>query len=242
MDKINLEVTSRTEVGKQNQALRKSGSVPAIAYGRGVDPLKLKVDAKSVEKAYHKAGTSRIINLKIDDQPAKNALFAEVQLNPRTDALSHIDFYLVRMDEKIRTEVPLHFVGESSLIYQDNGTLLKNLEVLEIEALPGDLPENFEVDISVLDEFEKPIHVSDLTIPQGVEVLVDPEELVAKIEAPRSEEEIEADLAEPIEEIMPESEQGAPAEGEDEVVVEESGGNRDREPKEAQKAEKPDES
>ncbi len=196
MEKILLAVSARAETGKRVRALRRAGDVPAVAYGHGTEPLKIKTTGRELERAYQQAGTSRILSLQIDGEPAKNVLFQEVQFHPLTGKLVHADFYLVRMDEKIKTEIPLHFVGESVAVYQEGGTLLKNLEALEIEALPGDLPENFEVDIAVLDDFEKVIHVSDLVIPSGVEVLTPSEELIAKVEPPKTDEQLEEELAE----------------------------------------------
>lgn len=202
MDKIILQADTRDETGKKNRQLRAAGQVPAVVYGHGTKAQAIKIDGKSLEKVYAIAGGNKIINLKLDDK-AKNVLFQDVQHDGRTGAILHADLYVVRMDEKIKTEVPLHFVGESTAVYQQEGTLVKNLETLEIEALPGDLPESIEVDIAVLDDFDKAIHVSDLVIPANVELLTDVEELVAKVDPPRSDEEL-AELEEEIVEDLPE--------------------------------------
>lgn len=205
-DKIVLPLATREEKGKAAKAIRKQGLIPAIMYGNKVEPVAVSVDAKAVEKAFAKVGGSQLVGLKLDEARSRNALIHEVQTHPRTGALTHVDFYLVRMDEKLKTEVPLHFVGESTAVYQDEGTLLKGMDVVEIEALPGNLPEAIEVDISVLDDFEKSIHVSDLNVPEGVEILAEATELVAKVEPPRSEEEM-AELDAEITEELPESAQ-----------------------------------
>jgi large subunit ribosomal protein L25 len=121
------------------------------------------------------------------------------------------------MDEKLKAEIPLHFVGESTAVYQQEGSLIQPIQTVEVEALPADLPESIEVDISVLDDFEKTITVGDLTVPANVEMMTPAEELVAKVEPPRSDEELEA-LEEEIDEQaeMPEG-----AVEDQEVVVEE---------------------
>lgn len=201
MEKIILPVKSRKELGKKAQQLRRAGIIPAVIYGHQTKSQPIEIDAKMAEKIYAQAGENKILTIEIDDEKAKNGLFYGVQHDPLTGHLTHADLFVVRMDEKIETEVPLHFVGESTAVYQDGGTLLKNLETLEIEALPGDLPESIEVDISVLDDFEKAIHVRDLKIPDGVELKTDLEELVVRVEEPRSDEELAELDAEVVEEL-----------------------------------------
>jgi large subunit ribosomal protein L25 len=221
MEKIVLEAKSREEVGKDSRKLHYQGQVVGVVYGRGQKSTPVKLERKQLEHVYWQAGTNKIVSLKLDGRQ-KNALFHDVQRDPRTGTILHVDLYTVRMDEKIKTEVPLHFVGESTAVYQQEGTLVKNLETVEVEALPADLPESIEVDISVLDDFEKTIHVSDLAIPADVELLTDTEELVVKVEAPRSDDEL-AELEEAPVEALPEG-----VEEETTVVEEESGGNKDQ--------------
>ena len=203
MEKIILNVKTREEKRKAAAKLRAQGQTPAVVYGHGEATEAITADSKELTKIFADAGYNKIIGLKIDGSRLKNVLIHEVQEDPQRGQLIHADFYLVKMNEKLETEVPLHFVGESTAVYQQEGTLIKNLEVLEIRALPGDLPESIEVDISILDDFEKSIHVSDLVAPAGVEFLTDTEELVAKVEAPRSDEEL-AKLDEEIKEELPE--------------------------------------
>ncbi len=224
MDKIILTATKREELGKKNRALREAGQVPAIVYGHGEKPRSIKVDARLMDKTFAKAGGNKIIGLKVDEGKDENVLIHEIQQDGRTGAILHADLYLVKMDEKIRTEIPLHFIGESTAVYQLEGTLVKNLEEVEVEALPGDLPESIEVDISILDDFEKSIHVSDLKIPANVELLAEAEDLVARVEPPRSEEEL-AELDAEVEETLPEGVAEEPTEGQ------EGESDTDKEPK-----------
>ena len=221
MDKLVLEADKRAIVGKAVKKLRAEGKLPVVAYGHGYDPQPLEVDAKAAEKVYHAAGSSKIISLKIDDGRARNALIKDAQTDPRTGSLVHADLYLVRMDEEMKAEVPLHFVGETPLVYQQEGTLVKGLETVEIECLPANLPENFEVDISVLDEFDKTITLADLKLPEGVKFTTEEPEgiLVAKIDPPRSDEELaelDAELVEELPEGVAEEPEGEAAEGEGE--------------------------
>jgi large subunit ribosomal protein L25 len=153
MEKLTLDAVQRTVRGKKNASLREQGKVPAVAYGHGSKPETLIIESKIIERLYSQAGGNKIIDLKVGEEKTKSVLIHEVQQDGRTGAIIHADFYIVRMDELLRAEVPLHFVGESTAVYQGEGTLMKNLEVLEVECLPGNLPESFEVDISILDDF-----------------------------------------------------------------------------------------
>ena len=191
-DKPTITLEPRDKVGsKQNHKLRAEGRTPGVVYGHGAEAQTVAADSRELDKLYAVAGGSKIIGLKVGDARAKNALIHDVQKDARTGSLIHADFYLVRMDEKIKTEIPLHFVGESTAVYQQEGTMIQPLQAVEIEALPADLPESFEVDISVLDDFDKTITVADLKAPEGVEILTPAEELIAKVEPPRSDEELE---------------------------------------------------
>ncbi len=225
MEKLTLAVTTRTERGKKNAQLRAEGKIPATAYGHDHVAQSLVVDSRVIERIYDQAGGNKIIELKVDGTKAENVLIQDVQRNPLNDAIIHADFYVVNMNEVLTAEVPLHFVGESTAVYQDEGVLLKNLEAIEVECLPGDLPESIEVDISVLDDFEKTITVADLKIPAGVKLLVEEPEtiLVVRVEPPRSD----AEMAELDEELKDELPEGV-AEELPIVVSEENEGDKDR--------------
>jgi len=130
----------------------------------------------------------------------------------------------VRMDEVLTAEIPLHFTGEADAVFKGEGTLVKNLEMVEVECLPSDLPEALEVDISPLDDFEKTLTLADLKIPAGVKLTEeDLETIIAKVEPPRTEAEME-ELDEAVEEELPEGAQ----EEEPVVVSEENEGDKDR--------------
>lgn len=204
MDKILLEADHRTVHGKKNAQLRAEGKVPAVAYGHGAKPQSIVLEGKVLEQVYRHAGGNKIVSLKIGDSAAKSVLFHEVQRDNLRGGLTHVDFYVVRMDELLKAEIPFHFTGESVAVYQQEGTLMKNLESIEVECLPGDLPESIEVNIAVLDDFEKTITLADLAVPKGVKFLIeDTDTLVAKVEPPRSDEEM-AELDEAIGDAVPE--------------------------------------
>lgn len=193
MLELQISATIRDKFGKQNNALRKSGTIPAVLYGHGAENTSLSINLKEFSKIYKQAGESTIINLNIEKDgkvEQRPVLIHDVDFEPVTDVLRHADFYVVKMDEVITATIPLVFVGESSAVKAMNGILLKNLHEIEIEALPKDLPHEIKVDISFIDSFDKYIHVKDLNLPTGVKVKGDPEEVIALVKPPRTEEEL----------------------------------------------------
>jgi len=224
MEKIELVASKRTASGKKNRILRAAGKVPAVVYGRGVKSEPLELDAKVIERVYRHAGGNKIVALKVGEGRARNVLIHDVQVGRAQGELTHVDFYVVRMDEVLTAEIPLHFTGEADAVFKGEGTLVKNLEMVEVECLPSDLPEALEVDISPLDDFEKTLTLADLKIPAGVKLTEeDLETIIAKVEPPRTEAEME-ELDEAVEEELPEGAQ----EEEPVVVSEENEGDKDR--------------
>src|SRR5689334_9427586 len=140
MEKIELAATKRTQLGKKARALRAEGKIPAVLYGRGVKTEALELDHKIMSRVYSQAGGNQIVALKIGEGRAKNVLIHDVQREAARGELTHVDFYVVRMDEVIRTSIPLRYSGEATAVYQMEGHLIQNLNTVEVEALPGDLP------------------------------------------------------------------------------------------------------
>jgi large subunit ribosomal protein L25 len=176
--------------------IRTSGHVPAVVYGHGGENQQIQVPARAFGKILSQAGQTSLVDLQVGEEH-HNVLIREVQLHPLRDNVTHVDFYRVRLDEKVKADVPLTVIGESIAVKDLGGVLVRNLDTLEIEALPQDLPHEIEVDISSLSNFEAAIHVSDLNIPSGVTVLQDAGDVVALVQPPRSEEEI-AELSEAV--------------------------------------------
>lgn len=185
---------------KKTRGSRPLGTIPAIVYGKGKSNQMLYVESQEFDKVFRRAGSSTIIGLDIEGE-GKKVLVQDVSHHPVKDKIIHIDFYEVSMKEKMTAYVPVVFVGESAAIIDKNGTLITNKDEIEVECLPADLPQKIEVDISVLDDFEKAIHVSDLVLSDKVEVKEDLEEVVATVEPPRTEAEM-AELDEPIAEVV----------------------------------------
>lgn len=199
---MELNVQIREILGKKVKALREQGLIPAELYGHGLDNFHLSVPRKEFSKLFKEAGESTIIKLKVESEKGKdknefNVLVHDIDKNSLTDEISHIDFYAVKKDEKIKVRVPLHFIGESAAVKEKNAILIKAVHELEVEALAEDLPHHIEVDISKLTDINTSILVSDLKISSGVKILSNPETVIASaieqkeeiiVEAPKVEE------------------------------------------------------
>lgn len=158
-------------------ALRRSGSVPAVVYGAHHDSTPITVDALAFAKVLREAGEATIVSLTGLGEPLPT-LIHEVDLDPFTNRPRHVDFYAVTKGQKVEVAIPLTFVGESEVV-KAGANLIKVLHELEIEADPMNLPHDIQVDISVLKTLADRIHAKDLTLPSGVELVTDPEEVVA---------------------------------------------------------------
>lgn len=199
MDKAKLKAKGRLEKGKKVNKGRREGLIPAVVYGKGIKAQNIWIDALAFRKMLKKSGESTIIDLEIDEKNGRNVIIQEVQRDPVSYKIIHLDFFQVRMDEEIETEVELVFIGESPAVKESGGVLVRNMDKIEVKCLPADLPSNIEVDISSLKTFEDQIAIKDLKIGKGVEIQIEPETVIAVVAPPRSEEELK-ELEEKVEE------------------------------------------
>ncbi len=199
MDKVLLKAKIRDIFGRKTKKERKAGMTPAVVYGKGFPSQSLWVDTMELGKLLKKAGESTIIELDLSGKEKHDVVINEIQKDPVRGDFLHIDFFKVRMDEKIEKEIRLEFVGESPAVKEMGGILVKSLDELPIKCFPADLPSEIEVDISVLKTFEDRISVSDLPLSDKIEVMIDLETAVATVDEPRSQEELEQ-LEEKVEE------------------------------------------
>lgn len=176
-------------MGKGNKTLRQKELIPAVVYGAGEPSKPIELSLKDFQKIWKEAGESSLIELEIGSEK-KNVLIKDVQLDPVKDLPVHADFYAVRMDQTLEAKVPVEFIGESSAVKNLGAILIKVIHELDVEALPGDLPSKFEVDISKLANFDDKFLVGDLKLPSGVKILADSDEVIALVEEPRAEEEV----------------------------------------------------
>lgn len=190
MEHILLEATAREILGRKTNKGRREGLIPAVVYGRGIASKNIWVKLIDFKRLIKKSGESTVIDLQIDKKDDRNVLIYETQKDPVRDNYVHIDFFQVRMDEEIETEVELEYIGEAPAVKALGGVLVKSLDMIEVKCLPADLPSSLEVDISVLKTFEDRICVKDLKLSDKVRAEIDPETVVALVAPPRSDNEL----------------------------------------------------
>lgn len=191
MQHATLSAQKRDITGRSTDALRAAGSVPGVMYGFGTEPMNITVDRNAFSKVYAQAGESTVVELTIDGA-THPVLIAEIQRHPLTDFFSHVDFRRVDPTRKIEANIRIVLVGESPAVKVGGGTLIQSLEELEVFALPDKLVSELEVDISALKTFDDVLHVSDISVPEGIEVKVEGDTAIASVQAPRSDEEMAA--------------------------------------------------
>ena len=186
-----LNAQSRIIMGSKVKTLRKKGLLPAVIYGEGMESKAIATSFVDFERVLRQAGESTLVTLHVDGK-AHNVLIHDVAHDALRGQPIHADFYAVRMDKVIRATVPLEFFGESSAIKSEGGILVKVMHETEVEALPQDLPHTLRVNLGLLSSFESKILVKDIMLPKGVELIADADEIVALVEAPRSEDDLAA--------------------------------------------------
>ena len=190
--KIELNAQIRTVMGSKVKQIREDGFIPAVLYGKGQEPISLQVPNKDFNKTFKAAGESTLVYVSVDGQTYPTIIH-DIARHPASDAIIHADFYKVNLSEKIKTKVPVVFVGESQAV-KDGGILIRNVNEVEVEALPQDLPHEITFDISSLAVFGDQVLLKDAQVGAKVEVLGNPEEIIAAVQAPISEEALAASL------------------------------------------------
>lgn len=219
MKRPQLKAEKRTVLGKKVKKLRREGFLPGNVYGKGLRSYALQVKLVDFEAVYKEAGETGLVDLTFDTK-TKPVLIKNLQMNHATRTLLHVDFYQVNLKEKVKTTVPIVLIGEAKAVAEKVGMLLQNLSDVEIEALPDSLPENIEVNVQHLAEVGDQVTVADLKAPEGVEILTDLTQTVAKVSEPKVEE------PEPEEDAEGESAEGEAKEGEEKA---DSGEQEDKE-------------
>jgi large subunit ribosomal protein L25 len=182
-----LSAENRTGTGKGvNRKLRVAGRIPGVIYGKGRDSQPIALDPKALETLLHKsgAGLNTLIDLSVAGK-TDTVLVKELQRHPVRGSYLHVDFFQVDLTQKITVSVPIHFVGKARGV-EFGGILDHPLRELEVECLPRAIPEHIEVDVSAL-EVGQSIHVSELRLPEGVEVKTDASLPVASVVLPAAE-------------------------------------------------------
>ncbi len=198
---MDLTANTREIRGKKVKVLRRQGITPVHVFGHGIEPEALQCDTIELQKILSQAGTTGIVGLKLDKSRKKrNVMVREVQKEPRTGQVLHVDFYQIRMEEKLKVEVPIILTGEAPALKLKENFLSHELDNLSVECLPDDIPSHIEVDVSILEEADQSIFVQDIVLGEEVTVLNNPDQLVAKINVKHIEKEIEVEEAEALEE------------------------------------------
>ena len=210
MEKVVLKAEKRTVVGKQVHALRRAGKLPAVIYGRHTEPIVVSLDAHSASLALGRLTSSSLVTIDVDGTEYPT-LVREKQRDYIKNRLLHVDFLTVSLTETLRASVAVNLVGVSAAVKDYNAVLVVNLQSLEVECLPADLPERIDVDISVLARPGEGIRVRDVHVSDKVRVLDDPDTMVAVATFAKVEEEGAG---------VPGAEGAAAAEGEPELAVE----------------------
>ncbi len=202
---MQLKASARQPLGKRSRRMLREGKLPAIVYGHNTEATPITLDRLEFQKVFVKSGRTHLVDLVLDGDRTEKVLVRALQTHPRQLGPIHVDFYQVTLQEKIEVEVPVHLTGESAPVKRGDADILQPLHAIRVECLPSDIPESFEVDLTPLEEIEMELRVADLTVPKGVTLLVDAEELVVKIVHKRELK---------VEEEIPAAEAAVPAEGE----------------------------
>jgi large subunit ribosomal protein L25 len=201
-ERIELAAERRTVLGKQVGQLRRQKWVPGIMYGHDFDPVPLQFNTRELRQVLSQVGSSQIISIRVKGQEQPEmALVRDVQRDPIRGSLLHVDFYHVKMTERIRAEIPLEIVGKSPVVELKEGILLQALSAVEVECLPGNLVDAIEVDLSDLTEVDHALYVRDLAVPAGLEVLTDLNEMIVRVVPLEAEEKLEEEVVAPAAEV-----------------------------------------
>ena len=191
MDKVILKAEKRDVTGKQVKALRREGKLPAVIYGRHTEPINISLDSHDASLTLGKITSSSLVTIQLDGREYPT-LVREKQRDYIKNRLLHIDFLAVSLTETIRASVVVNFIGVSAAVKDYNAVFVTNLQALEVECLPTDLPERIDVDITALERPGEGIRVRDVKVSDKVQILNDPDTMVAVATFAKVEEEVAA--------------------------------------------------
>ncbi len=192
MDQLVLKAHSRDTVGKGVRFLRREGITPLHLFGHGVESLALQTETLGIEKVLTVSGETRLISLTVNkEKRPRPVLVREIQRDPLTGNLLHVDLYQVKMDEKIEAEVPIILIGKAPALDEKSNMILQELNILNIESLPDKIPANIRVDISTLTAAGQVKRVKDIVIDPDVTVMTNPDTVVVAIMVRHEEKKVE---------------------------------------------------
>jgi large subunit ribosomal protein L25 len=195
MEKIILKAEVRESTGKDAcKHLRRDGKIPAVVYKEGKKALSVQVESKDLWHVLHTdAGENAIITMDISGDKAtkKTVIVQETQHDPLNDKFLHVDFHEISMKEALKVKVPIHLKGEAIGVTEESGILNQIIWEIEVECLPTSIPERIEIIVEEL-KIGDAVHIQEVTPPEGVKILGDPEDVVVTVTPPQAEEEEEA--------------------------------------------------
>jgi large subunit ribosomal protein L25 len=175
----------------QTEALRKTGQIPAVFYGKKQDSTPISISSTEFKKLWAEAGETTVVSIETPEGKVES-LIHDVDFDPVSGAPRHADFYVFEKGHKVEIEIPIEFEGVSPAVKDLGGTLVKVLHTVKIEAEPQNLPHSLVIDISSLAQFADQILANAIKLPTGVTLKENPEEVVVLVAAPREEKEEEA--------------------------------------------------
>lgn len=222
MDRIEVTAQPREVTGKKVRHLRRQGISPANLSGHGEESQALQVDARELSVLINKRGRNTLVNLRVDGGTPIMALLNDYSVHPVKNTLIHVDFQRISAGQTLTLDLSLNYTGESPVDQRADLLLLRMLNTVRVECLPGNLPQHLDVDLSTLAELDDAIAVKDLSVPSGVTVLNDPDEVIARVSMVQAVPE-EAEEAEEAAEEEAEAGEEARAEAEGEQPSAEAG-------------------
>jgi len=215
MEKIKIAVEHRKILGKKVKKLRREGLLPANIFGKGLKSKAVQVQGKDFQKVFKEAGETGVVEVKLKDE-TYTSLIHNIQRDPVSDKITHVDFHKVNLKEKITANVPVKLVGEAPAEKSGAGLILQTINEIEVDSLPADIPHEIEADISNLSEVGQSIHVKDLKIDRDkVEIKNDPEDTVLTVQTAEMKEEPVSEEAPSPEEVEATAEKGVEEEAEE---------------------------
>jgi len=191
--KWSLNAQKRTLTGRKAKSLLRQGYVPASVYGPDRDSVAIQIPQQELIRALNGAGATHVIDLHLDSRPIK-VLIKHVDVEPITRRVRHVSLFAANMQEPVTIKVPLAFTGEAPAVRR-GGNLTHAIDVVDVQSLPDQIPEVIEVDLSHIEDFNVIVRVGDLPVPEGAQILSDPELVVLKVDPPKSAAAIEEEIA-----------------------------------------------
>lgn len=193
MKKYQIKAEERKILGRKVKKLRREGIVPGNIFGKKIKSQSISLNIKDFLEVFNEAGETSVVEVLLG-KDVRNTLIHNVQYDPVSDEPVHVDFLQVDLKQKVKSMVPVEILGESPAEKQGIGTIVQYIDEIEIEALPTEIPDSFEIDVSKLENVDDQILISDIN-PEKTTILEEKDKIVVKVEEVKKEEEPEPQIA-----------------------------------------------